>query len=62
MVGNSMRSDVIPPIIAGGWGVHVPHGITWEIEWADPPKEHPRFRAIADLGQLADLIGWIDGS
>ncbi len=62
MVGNSMRSDVIPPIMAGGWGVHIPHGLEWEIERADPPLAHPRFRALPDLGSLADLVGWIDGS
>ncbi len=62
MVGNSMRSDVIPPILAGGWGVHVPHGLEWEIEWAETPIDHPRFRALAHLGELPDLVGWIDGS
>ncbi|MCC5956158.1 MAG: HAD family hydrolase [Natronohydrobacter sp.] len=62
MVGNSMRSDVIPPIMAGGWGVHVPHGLEWEIERAETPALHPRFRQLADLGELPDLIGWIDGS
>ncbi|MFN7004397.1 MAG: HAD family hydrolase [Roseinatronobacter sp.] len=62
MVGNSLRSDVIPPIMAGGWGVHVPHGLEWEIEFAEAPVEHPRFRQLADLGDLPDLIGWIDGS
>ena len=61
MVGNSMKSDVIPPIMAGGWGVHVPHGLEWEIEFAETPAEHPRFRQLADLGQLPDLICWIDG-
>lgn len=62
MVGNSMRSDVIAPIMAGGWGVHVPHGLEWEIEFAETPADHPRFRQLADLGQLPELIGWIDGS
>lgn len=62
MVGNSMRSDVIPPILAGGWGVHVPHGLEWEIERAEPPLTHPRFRVLPDLGALPDLIGWIDGA
>lgn len=62
MVGNSMRSDVVAPIIAGGWGVHVPHGLEWEVEWAETPAEHPRFRSISNLGLLPDLIGWIDGS
>jgi putative hydrolase of the HAD superfamily len=62
MVGNSLKSDVIPPIVAGGWGVHVPHGLTWEIEHAEPPLAHPRFRALPDLGPLPDLVGWIDGA
>ena len=62
MVGNSMRSDVIPPIMAGGWGVHVPHGLEWELERAEPPLDHARFRALAHLGQLPDLVGWIDGA
>jgi putative hydrolase of the HAD superfamily len=62
MAGNSMRSDVVAPILAGGWGVHVPHGLEWEIEQAEAPSAHPRFRTLAHLGELPDLIGWIDGS
>lgn len=62
MVGNSMRSDVVAPILAGGWGVHVPHGREWEVEWAETPDVHPRFRSIEHLGVLPDLVGWIDGS
>ena len=56
MVGNSMRSDVVPMIRAGGWGVHVPHGPVWELEHAEPPAGSPRFREIADLGVLAGLL------
>ncbi len=55
MVGNSMASDVIPMIKAGGWGVFVPHGLSWAIEHATAP-EHPKFHEIADLGRLPDLI------
>jgi putative hydrolase of the HAD superfamily len=56
MVGNSMKSDVIPAIEAGGWGVHVPARYEWEIEKAAPPDDHPRFRALCDLGGLPDLL------
>ncbi len=62
MAGNSIRSDVVAPILAGGWGVHVPHGLEWEIEQAEVPIHHARFRALSHLGELPDLIGWIDGS
>ncbi|MCA0908607.1 HAD family hydrolase [Ruegeria marisrubri] len=56
MVGNSMRSDVVAPIQAGSWGVHVPHGLVWEVEHAEAPVDSPRFRELRDLGGLADLV------
>jgi putative hydrolase of the HAD superfamily len=56
MVGNSLKSDVIPPLEAGAWGVHVPHGLTWALEAADPPVGHRRFHVIDDLGQLPALV------
>ncbi|OBY28760.1 HAD family hydrolase [Leisingera sp. JC1] len=56
MVGNSMRSDVVPVIEAGGWGTYVPHGLVWEVEHAEAPEHSPRYAEIADLGRLADLV------
>ena len=56
MVGNSMKSDVLPMIESGGWGVFVPHGHEWELEKAPPPNGNPRFAQIADLGGLAELM------
>lgn len=56
MVGNSLKSDVLPAIAAGAWGVHVPHPLTWAHEAAEPPVAAPRFREIADLGALPALV------
>lgn len=56
MVGNSMKSDVLPAIAAGGWGVYVPHGVVWELERAEAPAGHPRFHELTDLGGLAGLV------
>jgi len=56
MVGNSVKSDVIPPIEAGHWGVHVPHDLEWVIEKADLPVSAPRFRHIAHLGELPQIL------
>ncbi|MAY61257.1 MAG: HAD family hydrolase [Rhizobiales bacterium] len=61
MVGNSLKSDVIPAIEAGGWGVHVPHELTWALEHADAPQGSDRFREIATLAELPDLVSAIRG-
>jgi putative hydrolase of the HAD superfamily len=59
MVGNSMRSDVVPVVEGGGWGVFVPHGLEWDLEKADPPKDAPRFATLDDLSGLETLIAQI---
>lgn len=56
MVGNSLKSDVIPAIDAGAFGVHIPHQLTWDLEHAEPPTHQPRYRAIKSLGELVPLI------
>ncbi|TIU96414.1 MAG: HAD family hydrolase [Mesorhizobium sp.] len=56
MVGNSLKSDVVPAIEAGSWGIHVPHELTWALEHVEPPVTAPRFRQIADLSELPRLI------
>lgn len=56
MVGNSLKSDVVPAIEAGGWGVHVPHDLTWALEHVEPPAQAARFRVIAHLGELPALV------
>lgn len=56
MIGNSLKSDVVPAIAAGAWGVFVPHELTWVLEHVEKPAEAPRFREIATLGDLKPLI------
>jgi len=56
MVGNSLKSDVIPALEAGAWGVHVPHELTWSLEHAEAPIGHPRFARIDALAALPDLV------
>jgi putative hydrolase of the HAD superfamily len=56
MVGNSLRSDVIPAIEIGAWGVHVPHELTWEYEHAEAPVTHRHFRQISTLSDLLALV------
>ena len=59
MVGNSMKSDILPALQAGSWAVHVPHDLVWAYEQADEPTEDPRFRLIPTLGALPPLLAEI---
>lgn len=56
MVGNSMKSDVLPALEAGAYGVHIPYHVTWTHELADAPEGHARFGV---LDTITALPGWI---
>ncbi len=53
MVGNSVRSDILPVLSLGGHGVHVPYPILWDLEQVDH-DEH-----FVELASLADLPLWL---
>ncbi|WP_240229927.1 HAD family hydrolase [Devosia lacusdianchii] len=62
MVGNSLRSDILPALQAGGFAVYVPHDLTWSYEHADEPVDEPRYAKIAHLGELAEAIAYLERS
>ncbi len=59
MVGNSMKSDVLPALEAGAWAVHIPYHITWAHELADAPEEHPRYGALESISELPAWVAAI---
>jgi putative hydrolase of the HAD superfamily len=56
MVGNSMRSDVLPALEAGAWGVFCPSEVEWALEAAPAPEGAERYRRIATLTDLPRLV------
>ena len=57
MIGNSLRSDVLPAVEAGGWAVHVPATLSWSHEHADVPAHaKPRCFEVTRLERLCELI------
>ncbi|RXT52954.1 HAD family hydrolase [Bosea sp. Tri-44] len=56
MVGNSLKSDIVPALAAGAWAVHVPHDLTWALEHAEEPAGHARYRKLADLSGLTSVL------
>ena len=57
MVGNSLRSDVVPVVGLGGYAVHIPYTVTWRHEQV-PEDELPRqgWRRIAAIGELPAVL------
>ena len=58
MVGNSVRSDILPVLSLGASAVHVPYRLLWDLEQA--PTDHGH--TFAELESLAQLPGWLTES
>jgi putative hydrolase of the HAD superfamily len=58
MVGNSVRSDVVPVVAIGGRAVHIPYHITWALEQAEPAAvgASGRHFELGDIRQLPALV------
>lgn len=54
MVGNSVRSDILPVMAIGAHAVHVPYHLTWELERVDDHTED-----VVALDRLADLPAYL---
>ena len=56
MVGNSVKSDILPILELGGQGVHVPYHVTWAHEVV---LEHDG--EFAELKSIRELVDWLAG-
>lgn len=58
MVGNSLKSDILPVLALGGAAIHVPYQLTWEYERTTALPEAPdRFHQITTIRELLSLLG-----
>jgi putative hydrolase of the HAD superfamily len=53
MVGNSVRSDILPVMALGATAVHIPYPLLWELEHVEH-DEH-----FAELGSISELPAWL---
>jgi len=61
MVGNSLRSDVLPVVEAGGWAVYIPAALSWSHEHADvPPAARSRICEVAAIDQVPAVVSRLD--
>lgn len=56
MIGNSLRSDVLPVLELGGHAVHVPFHTTWLHEHIEHEINHPNFKTIKKLSEVKKIL------
>lgn len=56
MIGNSLKSDVLPVLAIGGYAVHIPYHTTWEHEKITHKVEHENFRALEKITDVLPIL------
>lgn len=58
MIGNSLRSDILPVLTLGGSAVHIPYPLLFELERIDP-VDLSNHASFAELASITELPGWL---
>ena len=56
MVGNSVKSDILPVLALGGRAVHIEYEMTWEMEHAEADKAHEGYWELDTIRDLPTLL------
>ena len=56
MVGNSLKSDILPVLEMGGTAFHIPFHTTWVHEQIDHEIEHENFRAFTQVSEILEYF------
>ncbi|HLT65459.1 MAG TPA: HAD family hydrolase [Flavobacterium sp.] len=56
MIGNSLKSDVLPVINLGATAVHIPFHTTWAHERIDHEIIHPNFYTVKNINEVIELL------
>lgn len=56
MIGNSLKSDVLPVLNIGGYAAHVPFHTTWAHEKIDHEIKHENFSAFENITEVLNVL------
>lgn len=56
MIGNSVKSDILPPLALGSHAIYVPFETTWMHEQVEEPQNNPRFLKINSIEEILQLL------
>lgn len=56
MIGNSLKSDVLPVLNIGGSAIHVPYHITWAHEQIEGSIDNARFKSVENIADILNFL------
>ncbi len=56
MIGNSLKSDVLPVLGIGGHAIHIPFHTTWAHERIDHEVVHENFRSFKNISEILPIF------
>jgi putative hydrolase of the HAD superfamily len=56
MIGNSLKSDVLPVLDIGGHAFHIPYHTTWEHEKIELNISHPNFKQLSNISEIIKYL------
>lgn len=56
MIGNSLKSDVLPVLNIGGHGYHIAYHTTWEYEKIDFEIQHDNFKSLEKITDVLPIL------
>lgn len=56
MVGNSVKSDILPVLEIGSHAIHIPFHTTWVHETVSKPVIHDKFKKLSKASEMIPLL------
>jgi len=56
MIGNSLKSDILPVLNLGGHAIHIPYHVTWAHEHIDTEIRHENFRQVTTIKEVLNYL------
>ena len=56
MIGNSLKSDIIPVLELGGYGIHVPYHTTWQHEVSEAVDNSSNLKELQNISQVVQAL------
>ncbi|HEU5290452.1 MAG TPA: HAD family hydrolase [Cyclobacteriaceae bacterium] len=56
MIGNSIKSDILPILNIGGHGIHIPYHVTWAHEKVEATVDHANFKQVEKISDILQFL------